>query len=112
MRLTRPTDLQLLRGSAFAGFRFPPDVIVLAVRWYLRFGLSYRDVCSAPDAASCALAPGDHGWMWYPGPGRDTGPDRLARPAGHSGFLGIAFDAHGQPQQYHQPRLNLDGQPW
>jgi hypothetical protein len=21
------------------GFRFPPDVIVLAVRWYLRFGL-------------------------------------------------------------------------
>jgi transposase-like protein len=21
-----------------------PDVIVLAVRWYLRFGLSYRDV--------------------------------------------------------------------
>jgi transposase-like protein len=30
--------------SAFAGFRFPPDMIVLAVRWYLRFGLSYRDV--------------------------------------------------------------------
>jgi transposase-like protein len=30
--------------SAFAGFRFPPDVIVVAVRWYLRFGLSYRDV--------------------------------------------------------------------
>jgi transposase-like protein len=24
--------------------RFPPDVIVVAVRWYLRFGLSYRDV--------------------------------------------------------------------
>ena len=30
--------------SAFAGFRFPPDVIVLAIRWYLRLGLSYRDV--------------------------------------------------------------------
>ena len=30
--------------SAFAGFYFPPDVIVLAVRWYLRFALSYRDV--------------------------------------------------------------------
>jgi IS6 family transposase len=30
--------------SAFAGFRFPSDVIVLAVRWYLRFGLSYRDL--------------------------------------------------------------------
>jgi transposase-like protein len=31
-------------SSAFAGFRFPPEIIVLAVRWYLRFGLSYRDV--------------------------------------------------------------------
>ena len=30
--------------SAFAGFGFPPDVIVLAVRWDLRFGLSHRDV--------------------------------------------------------------------
>jgi IS6 family transposase len=31
-------------SSAFTGFRFPPEVIVLAVRWYLRFGLSYRDL--------------------------------------------------------------------
>ena len=30
--------------SALAGFRFPPEVITLTVRWYLRFGLSYRDV--------------------------------------------------------------------
>src|SRR3954462_1782867 len=30
--------------SAFAGFRFPSEVIVVAVRWYLRFNLSYRDV--------------------------------------------------------------------
>ncbi|MFT4596322.1 MAG: IS6 family transposase [Paracrocinitomix sp.] len=30
--------------SAFAGFRFLPEVILLAVRWYLRYGLSYRDV--------------------------------------------------------------------
>src|SRR5262245_35130358 len=44
MRLTRRADLQVLCGSAFAGFRFPPEVIVLAVRWYLRFGLSFRDV--------------------------------------------------------------------
>jgi hypothetical protein len=31
-------------GSAFASFRFPSGVIVLAVRWYSRYGLSYRDV--------------------------------------------------------------------
>ena len=30
--------------SAFAGFRFPAEVIVVAVHWYLRYGLSYRDV--------------------------------------------------------------------
>ena len=30
-------------SSAFAGFRFPPEVILLAVRWYL-WGLSYRDL--------------------------------------------------------------------
>jgi transposase-like protein len=30
--------------SAFAGFRFLPEVIVVAVRWCLRFNLSYRDV--------------------------------------------------------------------
>ena len=31
-------------ASVFAGFRFPPEVISVAVRWYLRYGLSYRDV--------------------------------------------------------------------
>ena len=30
--------------SAFAGFRFPPEVILIAVRWYLRYGRSYRDL--------------------------------------------------------------------
>ncbi|MEV4654655.1 DDE-type integrase/transposase/recombinase [Micromonospora sp. NPDC049301] len=30
--------------SAFAGFRFPPEVIVIGVRWYLRYNLSHRDV--------------------------------------------------------------------
>ena len=31
-------------GSAFSGYRFPDEVIALAVRWYLRFRLSYADV--------------------------------------------------------------------
>lgn len=33
-----------IESPSFAGFRFPPEVILLAVRWYLRYGLSYRDV--------------------------------------------------------------------
>ena len=38
----RPTVIPV--SSAFAGYRFPPGVILLAVRWYLRYGLSYRDL--------------------------------------------------------------------
>ena len=30
--------------AAPAGYRFPREVIAVAVRWYLRYGLSYRDV--------------------------------------------------------------------
>jgi IS6 family transposase len=41
MRPRRPHSAPI---SAFARFCFPPDVIVLAVCWYLRFALSYRDV--------------------------------------------------------------------
>ena len=40
-RLIRPIHPPV---SAVAGFRFPPEVILLAVRWYLRYGLSYRDL--------------------------------------------------------------------
>jgi transposase-like protein len=44
MRSTRRSRQSIPPRSAFAGFRFPPEVIVVAVRWCLRFGLSYRDV--------------------------------------------------------------------
>jgi transposase-like protein len=44
MRTAHRSRRSIPPRSAFAGFRFPVDVIVLAVRWYLRFGLSYRDV--------------------------------------------------------------------
>jgi IS6 family transposase len=39
--LVRPIQLP---SSAFSEFRFPPEVILIAVRWYLRYGLSYRDL--------------------------------------------------------------------
>jgi transposase-like protein len=34
----------MIERSEFAGFRFPPEVIAVVVRWYLRYGLSYREV--------------------------------------------------------------------
>jgi hypothetical protein len=39
-RVATPT----IDGSAFVGYRFPAEVIVLAVRWYLRYWRSYRDL--------------------------------------------------------------------
>ena len=39
----RRTVHPIVERSAFAGCRFPPEVITVAVRWYLRYGLSYRD---------------------------------------------------------------------
>ena len=33
-----------LSATPFSGYRFPPAIIALAVRWYLRFRLSYADV--------------------------------------------------------------------
>ena len=44
MRSRRGRSIPAFSSSAFAGFRFPPEIIVLALRWYLRYGLSYRDV--------------------------------------------------------------------
>ena len=45
----RPQRARLIRRRcsvpvSFAGHRFSPDPILLAVRWYPRYGLSYRDV--------------------------------------------------------------------
>jgi hypothetical protein len=40
MRSTRPD----VARSEFAGFRYPAEVITLAVRRYLRYNLSYRDL--------------------------------------------------------------------
>jgi hypothetical protein len=40
VKLSSRSRTSLPSRSAFARFRFPAGVIVLAVRWYLRFGLS------------------------------------------------------------------------
>ena len=34
----------MIVARAFRGFRFPAEVILWAVRWYLQFPISYRDL--------------------------------------------------------------------
>ena len=97
--------------SNFAGFRFPPDVIVVAVRWYLRYGLSYRDVeellaergievdhvtvyrwvqrftpLLIDAARPCRHAPGDR---WF-------ADETYVKVAGRWVYLYQAIDQHGQ----------------
>ena len=44
MSSRRCRPVSVAPSSAFKGFRFPAEIIVLSVRWYLRYGLSYRDL--------------------------------------------------------------------
>jgi IS6 family transposase len=44
MSSRRCRPVSAVPSSAFKGFRFPTEIIVLTVRWYLRYGLSYRDL--------------------------------------------------------------------
>ena len=98
-------------SSVFAGFRFPPEVISVAVRWYLRYGLSYRDVEEllaergitvdhvtiyrwvqrfTPEfieaAGCCRHAPGDR---WF-------ADETYVKVAGRWTYLYRAIDQHGQ----------------
>ena len=98
-------------NSTFAGFRFPREVISVAVRWYLRYGLSYRDVEEllaergvivdhvsvyrwvqrftlefAEAARPCRHAPGDR---WFV-------DETYVKVAGQWAYLYRAIDQHGQ----------------
>jgi transposase-like protein len=44
MKRNRSTRPPAQAPSAVTGFGFPPDVILLAVRWYLTYSTSYRDL--------------------------------------------------------------------
>jgi hypothetical protein len=86
MRTRRPCPAPVAR-SAFAGFRFPSDVIVLAVRWYLRFGLSYAT------SRSCSPSVGSMPTT-SPSPGGCCGSRRcLPTPPGPAG---IAWEIAGR----------------
>ncbi len=44
-------------GSAFSGYRFLDEVIALAVRWYLRYRLSYAEVAEMLAERGVAVDP-------------------------------------------------------
>jgi IS6 family transposase len=53
-----------LSATPFSGYRFPPEVIALAVRWYLRFRLSYADVAELLAERGVAVDPSSiYAWV-------------------------------------------------
>ena len=99
------------RSSAFAGFRFPWEMIAVSGRWYLRYGLSHRDAGEllaergvtvdhvtiyrwvqrfTPEfieaARLCRHAPGDR---WF-------ADETYVKVAGRWTYLYRAIDRHGQ----------------
>ncbi len=57
--LMRRRDVQVSPPrSSFVGVPFPPEVIMVAVRWYLRYCLSYREVEEVLSERGTAV---DHG---------------------------------------------------
>jgi hypothetical protein len=83
--------------SAFNGFRFPPEIIVLALRWYLRYGLSYRDVeeLRAESGESRSITSACSGGCSASRPCSSTRLDRAAIPSGPVG----AENSSGAPEQ-------------
>jgi transposase-like protein len=100
-----------LSATPFSGYRFPPDIIALAVRWYLRYRLSYADVAELLAERGVRVDPSTvFDWV------REFGPlyEEAARPfrravgsswsvdetyakiAGKPAYVYRAIDGHGQ----------------
>jgi IS6 family transposase len=98
-------------SSVFAGFRFPREVISVGVRWYLPYGLSYRDAgepwpsLASPSIMSastdgCSTSPPE--LIEAARPRRHAPDDRrfvdatYVKVAGEWTYLYRAVDQHGQ----------------
>lgn len=69
--------------TAFSGYRFPDDVITLAVRWYLRYRLSYADVAELLAERGVSVDPSTiYDWV------RAFTPRFMAAAQGHRSAIG------------------------
>jgi transposase-like protein len=98
-------------GSAFSGYRFPEDVIALAVRWYLRYRLSYVEVAELLAERGVAVDPSTvYDWVQAFTPrfleaarahrarvgGRWRVDETLLKVGGRWRYVFRAIDEHGQ----------------
>ncbi len=98
-------------GSAFSGYRFPDEVIALAVRWYLRYRLSYVEVAELLAERGVAVDPSTvYDWVQAFTPrfleaarahrarvgGRWRVDETLLKVGGRWRYVFRAIDEHGQ----------------
>ena len=98
-------------GSAFSGYRFPDDVIALAVRWDLRYRLSYVEVAELLAERGVAVDPSTiYDWVQAFTPrfleaasahrsrvgGRWRVDETLLKIGGRWRYVFRAIDEHGQ----------------
>ncbi len=75
-------------GTPFAGYRWPREVIVTAVRWYGRFRLSLRDVCDLLAERGVDVSPRTVlSWVHTFGPLLAAELRRKARPLGSRWYV-------------------------
>lgn len=75
-------------GTPFAGYRWPREVIVTAVRWYGRFRLSLRDVCDLLAERGVDVSPRTVlSWVHTFGPLLAAALRRKARPLGSRWYV-------------------------
>jgi len=76
----------MMRRDLFKGHRFPRDVILLAVRWYCRFPLSYRDVRDLLEEHGVVVdAATIYRWV------RKFGPEIARRAFKHRSWRGLSW---------------------
>jgi transposase-like protein len=94
-------DFTVRSASAFSGYRWPADVILMAVRWYLRHPLSATSVMEllaerGIDVSNRTVLR----WVQAFGPQLAAEAHKLRRPLGHCWYVDGMFFFRGDDKWY------------
>ncbi len=96
-----PRDFTANSASAFSGYRWPPDVILMAVRWYCSLPLSAAQVVRLLAERSIEVTPRTVlNWMQTFGPQLATALRRHRRRLGQHWYVDEVFYFRGQQKLY------------
>ncbi len=98
-------------ASAFSGYRFPDEIIALAVRWYLRYRLSYADVAEWLAERGISVDPSTiYDWVHAFTPRFIEAARRYRHPIGRKWRVDETLLKIGGRQRYLFRAIDEDGQ--